>query len=492
MLFDHLTPTSQQLALDDLIHTRTWAELHHRVLRLASLIRAEQVQPGEHIAVLLRNRVEYVELVLAGLLTGVWLTPINWHLTADEVLYIINDSGACRVFSEDFFAAVLEPSAVEFIDVDQLDLAVYEPFVVDFQAAPGGVMMYTSGTTGKPKGVKRGKPETLQALLQQHSTIGNSVGLDGNGCHLVTGPLYHAAPLLYALYDLANGAPMVIMPRFDAQQAMSLMRDRAVSHSHWVPTMFVRALRDKQQFANGFPELTLLLHGAAPISVDLKQQMIAWWGPVLNEYWGGTESGVVTQLTSEQWLANPGSVGKPLPQFEVYAAAADGRRLDAGEQGLLCIRHKTLPQAFAYHHAPQKTADSFVAPGVFTIGDIGYLDQQGYVYLLDRESHMIISGGVNIYPAEIESLLQSHPAVNDVAVFGVPNDEWGEEVKAVIELESSADLDHPSIGEQLGVFCAQHLAAYKRPRSFEFVDALPRFDSGKLAIRSLKAQYWDD
>jgi long-chain acyl-CoA synthetase len=352
-------------------------------------------------------------------------------------------------------------------------------------------MIYTSGTTGRPKGVKRSRPPNLDAGLQNLVTMGTNVGLDGSGPHLITGPMYHAAPLMFAIYDCASGAPIVIMPSWNDEKALAMIAEREIAHTHLVPTMFVRLLRLREEVRAAFsaPRLSLVLHGAAPVSVAVKQRMIEWWGEVLVEYWGATEGGVNTLIGSAEWLSHPGTVGRVLPAFDVFSVDAKGQRQPPGEVGDLYCRHKHVNRVFEYHGDPEKTEAAFLEPGVFTIGDIGHVDEEGYVYLADRKSNMIISGGVNIYPAEIEQALQEHPAVADIGVFGVPDDEWGESVKAAVELRSgfapSAELEAEILD-----FGRAHLARYKVPRSIDFEDELPRHPSGKLYIRRLREPYW--
>jgi long-chain acyl-CoA synthetase len=255
--------------------------------------------------------------------------------------------------------------------------------------------------------------------------------------------------------------------------------------------MFVRLLRlpDEERAAFRAPRLHLVLHGAAPVSPAVKQRMIEWWGPVLVEYWGGTESGVITCVGSQEWLAHPESVGRALPGWEVFAVGDDGRRLPPGETGLLYARNSHVSRMFEYHDDPAKTSASYLEPGVFTLGDIGRVDPDGYVALADRSSHTIISGGVNIYPAEIEHVLQEHPAVGDVAVFGIPDDEWGEQVKAAVELAPGYQPS-PALADEILAFARARLAAYKLPRSVDFEQTLPRHSSGKLYVRRLRERYW--
>ncbi|HZO07958.1 MAG TPA: AMP-binding protein, partial [Myxococcota bacterium] len=354
-----------------------------------------------------------------------------------------------------------------------------------------GNMIYTSGTTGRPKGVKRrGAPRLGDALAAQ-AAYARRIGLDGSGPHLVTGPLYHSAPLMFAIYDQAAGAPVIVMPRWDAREALRALAERGVHHTHLVPTMFVRLLRLPEEERARFraPELHSVLHGAAPIAPAVKRAMIEWWGPILLEYWGGTEGGVNTFVGSEEWLAHPGTVGRAVPGFEVFAVDALGRRLPPGEEGALYCRNAKAPRPFEYHGDARKTADAYLDPHTFTLGDVGRVDALGYVHLADRGSHTIISGGVNIYPAEIEHVLQEHPAVADVAVFGVPDDEWGESVKAVVQPEPGC-TPGPALAAELLAFARARLAGYKVPRSLDFDPALPRTPAGKLAVRVLRERHW--
>lgn len=352
-------------------------------------------------------------------------------------------------------------------------------------------MIYTSGTTGRPKGVQRHRAPTVREALEVGRSAGRALGLDGSGPHLVTGPLYHAAPLLFAVYDQLNGAPVLVMERWDETAALDLLREREVHHTHLVPTMFVRLLRlpDEVRAAFTAPALHRVLHGAAPISPAVKRRLIEWWGPVLVEYWGATESGVCTLVESADWLAHPGTVGRAVPNYEVFAVDDSGKPLAAGEVGTLYSRHRHMSGVFAYHGDVDKTAHAHLAPDTFTIGDVGWVDADGYVFLADRKSNTIISGGVNIYPAEIEQVLLEHPAVADVGVFGIPDHEWGETVKAAIELAPGYTAG-AALETELREYARRHLAGYKVPRSVDFEAKLPRSPSGKLYLRRLRDRYW--
>ncbi|MBI4514623.1 MAG: AMP-binding protein [Deltaproteobacteria bacterium] len=496
MIFEQARARPGAVALDDLTCRRTWAELIDRSTRVAHLLRDEfGLRPNQHAAVLMGNRVEFIELVLGAMLAGIWLTPINRHLQAEEVAYIGADSGARVVFVDADHEAIARqtPTAAVVLAGDELDRALArvsdEP--LSLAGPAGATMIYTSGTSGRPKGVKRARPATLGAALAAAAAAGRALGLDGSGPHLVTGPLYHAAPLLFAMYDQANGAPIVIMPRWDAEPTLHLIREREIRHTHMVPTMFVRLLRLDEAVQNQFDpsSLRVVLHGAAPIAPAVKRRMIEWWGKVLVEYWGATEGGVCTLVDSADWLAHPGTVGRPTANFEVFAAGDNGRRLPPDEIGVLYCRHRHLATVFEYHGAPEKTAASYLEPGVFTTGDIGRVDAAGYVYLTDRQSNLIIAGGVNIYPAEIEQVLQQHPAVADAAVFGIPDDEWGESVKAAVELAPGRQPS-AALAAEILAFARQHLAAYKVPRSIDFEAELPRHPTGKLYTRRLRDRHW--
>lgn len=480
------------LALTDLTESRTFAELERNVTVVARLLRdLYGCAPGDHIAVLARNSVDVVELVLASFVSGLWLTPVSFHLAADEVQYVIEDSGARVVFTCDDEHANVPAGvrAVRLSDVKRAAREVSTQARVDLDAEAGGVMIYTGGTSGRPKGVKRAKPPTVRALFEGFRATGELFGLDGAGPHLVTGPLYHAAPLLFAIYDLVNGAAMIVMPRFDARHALELMRERRVRHAHFVPTMLVRLLRLPAEVRAAFDpsRLSLVLHGAAPIAPEVKRAMITWWGPSLTEYWGATEGGIYTLVHAADWLLRPGTVGKPIASYEVFAADDGGARLPAGEHGTLYCRHRTLSEPFAYHGDKEKTSAAYAAPHVFSVGDLGHVDEDGFVHLSDRRSNLILSGGVNIYPAEIERVLVAEPDVADVCVIGAPDEEWGEIVVAVVELVPGA-RDDAATRARLESAARASLAGFKVPRRFVFA-TLPRTPAGKIRVSDVRAAH---
>ncbi len=490
-------------AVDDLVRRRTRGELLERARRFGHWMLDDGGVPvGGHLAMLLGNRVELIDVLVASQHAGVWVTAINWHLTPTEVAYILEDSGATILVTDPDNeavareAAALAPHEVVVVstgpDFEELVASGRdEPF--DLDGPGGGTMLYTSGTTGRPKGVKRSRQPSLGTTLAMGGAAGMVLGLDGQGPHLVTGPLYHAAPLGFAAIDLANGSELVLMPRWDEAQCLQLIQERQVRNSHLVPTMCVRLLRlpEEQRAAFDPSSLGTVLHGAAPIARSTKAAMIDWWGPVLTEYWGSTEGGVFTLVDSEAWLTKPGTVGKAIASYEVFAVDPAGERLPPGEVGTLYTKNLVTDEVFEYHQAREKTDAAHLAPGTFTMGDVGHVDADGFVFLSDRAANMIISGGVNIYPAEIEQVLIDHPAVADVAVFGIPDEEWGEEVKAAVELVPG-EVPSSELEADLLRFARAQLAAFKVPRSVDFEDRLPRHPTGKLYTRLLRDKYWAD
>ncbi|MEH6593328.1 MAG: AMP-binding protein, partial [Halioglobus sp.] len=427
-------------AIFDTQHCSSWLELMGGALDVVDTLRAADVLPGQHIAVLLGNGREYYQILLGTVFAGCWLTPVNSHLTEPEIEYVLRDSGARMVFTDRALASTsgdmvtITPDAL-FAGAAQYDGdVIYQRLQGLLTESAGGFLMYTSGTTGRPKGVKRNSPALLGETLLNWCQLGCSIGLDGSGVHLVTGPVYHAAPGLYSLYDLLNGAGIVLMPRWDAERCLQLIESQHITHTHLVPTMFVRLLRDRENFDRAYDlsTLELVLHGAAPVAAVVKQQMIAWWGPVLVEYWGGSESGILTRVSAEQWLSHPGTVGKPLPQYELSVRDENFDCLPAGDIGTLYTRKPGQRRPFHYFNDEEKTESAYIDDW-FTLGDLGWQDAQGYVYIADRRSNLIISGGVNIYPAEVESALLEHAAVADVVVIGVDDTEWGKRVHAVIQ-----------------------------------------------------------
>jgi len=488
---EKLQTSPRDIAIVDGESTMCWSELFGGALEIADFLESSGLVPGDHIAVLAANRKEYYQVYLGAVVAGVWLTPVNSHLTTREIDYVLSDSGSKVVFTDDSdllanceFAIAL-PLHRQDKPASLASEATYHRLKEKMSGLPGGFLMYTSGTTGQPKGVKRSSPPTLFGALSLWCQTGAAVGLDGRGAHLVTGPIYHAAPGMYSFYDLLNGAQLVLMQRWDAQRCLELIQAHSIVRTHLVPTMFVRLLRERQNLPDDYDlgSLRMVLHGAAPVAAQVKREMIAWWGEVLVEYWGGSESGVITSVDSAQWLEHPGTVGRPLPQFELSVRDESFGELNVGEVGSLYARKPGLPRPFHYFNDRAKTEASYTDDW-FTLGDLGWRDEHGYVYIADRRSNLIISGGVNIYPAEVEGVFLEHPSVVDVAVIGLDDEEWGKRVHAVVQCVAG----YPAAAEMerdLLAFAATRLAGFKIPRSVEIVESLPRYDSGKLYLNRL-------
>ena len=475
--------------------TITYGELNARANRLARALRRRGVRRGDAVALLCSNRAEFVEVLLATQRAGLRLTTVNWHLTADEAGYIVDDCEATAFVAEARFAAVVEGAAAAAPRA-QVRLAVagsiegFEDYDTAVAAEPGddvddpalgSQMLYTSGTTGRPKGVFRDEASLATAVM-----LARAAYRDGN-VHLLTGPLYHAAPLLFSMNaPLIAGVPVVVMPAWDPEEALRLIERHRVTHTHMVPTMFhqLLALPDDVRARYDVSSLHNVLHGAAPCPVGVKQRLIEWFGPVVNEYYAATE-GLGTWVDARTWLQKPGTVGKPVPDDQVVVADEEGNPMPPGEVGLVWFKASEVP--FEYYKDRAKTQSSY-RERHFTLGDMGYVDDDGFLFLTDRSANLIISGGVNIYPAEVDAVLLDHPMVADAAVIGVPNPEWGEEVLAVIELRAGAE-QRRDLADELVDFCRDRLAHYKCPRRVEFVDQLPRQDNGKIYKRLLRDRY---
>jgi long-chain acyl-CoA synthetase len=495
------------LAVVDAHRKLTWAEFDGRVNRLARVLRDAGLQPGDHMAMIMGNRSEFMEVLGACLKTGVVVTPVNWHFQPDEAAYVVENCDARALIVDEAYLgagrrcaevpglrlALTTGAGAEGLDPYESFLAEQDPSPLPLDVEPGGFMLYTSGTTGRPKGVHRSLAPpgaTLDTLLTIMGMMGAPLGIQPGGAHLLTGPLYHAAPLGFGSMSFNAGNTLVMMDHWTPEATLDLIEEWSITDTHMVPTMFVRLLRLPEERKASFDTSTLraVVHGAAPCPIWVKEAMIDWWGPVLNEYYGATEGGI-TIIGSDEWQAHKGSVGKPLPLYSVEIRDDDGKEVPTGEVGTVWFRSLMSDQTFSYYKDEEKTRGAHLEPGVFTLGDVGRVDDDGYLFLTDRKSDLIISGGVNIYPAEVEKVLGQHPAVADVAVFGIPHEEWGEEVKAAVELiaghEPSDDLAADLIG-----FCRDRLAHYKCPRSVDFEDELPRHPTGKLYKRLLRDRYW--
>ena len=480
--------------------TITYRELDERSMRLAQLLHVHGLRPGDHVAVMLENHPRYFEVFWATNRSGLYLTPINWHLNADEAGYIVEDCGASVLITSAAAADVarqLEPhlSNVKLrliMDVDVDGFTRYEDAIASQPAEPldeqveGSIMFYSSGTTGRPKGIER--PLSGAKWGEAPVLIGALYGFNAESIYLCPAPLYHAAPLAYSMGVQRVGGTVVVMEKFDAAESLRLIERHRITHAQFVPTHFVRMLKlpEAERTAHDLSSLQVAIHAAAPCPVEVKQQMMDWWGPIIHEYYAGSDGAGATFLGPEDWLKKPGTVGRGAVPGSVHICDDEGNELPPGEPGQVWFDAKAT---FTYHNDPEKTAKAYNDKGWTSLGDIGYLDDEGYLFLTDRVSHMIISGGVNIYPQEVENLLTMHPAVADVAVIGVPDPDMGEQVKAVVE-PADPSAAGPALEAELLAYCRAHLSAFKCPRSVDFVDELPRLESGKLLKRELRSRYW--
>jgi len=485
-------------------HTR--GDLLARQNQLTYGLRALGLEVGDSFATVLPNSITPTELWLAALQSGWFYTPINFHLTGPEIAYVANDSeskafiGHVR-FADTLLAAAKEidiPAEARFVVGGELEgfrpyseLTDGQPTTTPDDRTAGSAMHYTSGTTGRPKGVKRSltglDPDTSAELFAMLLAL-FGIPEEGDNVHLVSSPNYHTAVTTFGGSSLQLGHAIVQMDKWDAEEALRLIEAERVTHTHMVPTQFHRMLALPEAVRAKYDPSSMkwAIHAAAPCPIDVKRKMLDWWGPVIYEYYAATEGGG-TLATPEQWLAHPGTVGEPWPISQIKIFDDDGNEAPVGDTGTVYMHMGT--GAFEYKDDPEKTAESRQGD-FFTVGDIGYLDTDGFLYLCDRKSDMIISGGVNIYPAEIEGELLTHPGVGDAAVFGIPHDDWGEEIKAVIE---------PAVGyeasDELGAEIMEHLhgrlGKYKWPKTIDFIVEMPRDPSGKLYKRKLRDPYWE-
>ncbi|TAK43350.1 MAG: acyl-CoA synthetase [Betaproteobacteria bacterium] len=482
--------------------TVTYRQLEDRSNQGAQLFRALGLQRGDTIALLLENHARYFEICFAAQRSGLFFTAMSTRLSAEEAEYIIRDCGAKLLI----VSASLAGQAAELLrrnpEVQRRfsvggKLPGHEAWEAATAAQPtariadesaGRDMLFSSGTTGRPKGIRTA---LLEEAIDAPGTLTNVAAklyaMGPDSVYLSPAPLYHAAPLRFNMSVLRFGGTSIVMERFDAEEALALIEKHRVTHSQWVPTMFVRLLKlpPEARARYGHAALKVAIHAAAPCPVQVKQAMIRWWGPVLYEYYAGTEGNGYVACDSHEWLAHPGTVGRALVG-EIRILDDAGRVLPAGETGTIYFANGP---AFEYHNDAAKTAASRSREGWSTLGDVGHVDAEGYLYLTDRRHYLIISGGVNIYPQEVENLLVQHPKVADVAVIGVPNDEYGEEVKAVVQPMDMNDAG-PALAAELIGFCRARLSHLKCPRSVDFDAALPRHPTGKLYKRLLRERYW--
>jgi long-chain acyl-CoA synthetase len=483
--------------------TVSYAEIVSRSNRAARCIRDLGVNPGDGVALLLENHLRFYEPVWATQNTGLYLTTLSTHLTPVELAHILNDSEAKVLITSHAFAekvAALIPLAPGVQHVLMMDGTIdgttsYEALVdaQDDRPLPrevqGNFMLYSSGTTGFPKGIKpqlTGLP--LGELTGILKTLIPTHGLSERTVYLSPAPLYHAAPLKWNVAVQSVGGTSVIMEHFDAQAMLAAIERHRVTHVQCVPTMFVRLLRLAEEVRGRYDlsSLQRVIHAAAPCPIEVKERMIEWLGPIIEEYYAGTESNGLCVITADEWLKRKGSVGRSVRGPVHIMDEAGETELPVGEPGVIYFEGGT---PFIYHKDPQKTAQSRNSKGWSAIGDVGYVDGEGYLFLTDRKDNMIISGGVNIYPQESENLLTTHPKVFDAAVLGVPNAEFGEEVKAVIQLMPGV-APSQELEDELRAWLSERLAKIKQPRSYDYVESLPRLPTGKLLKRVLRERYW--
>jgi len=477
----------------------TFGQLARRVNQVSRALRARGLVAGDVVAALVRNGHEHLELLLATGQVGLYYVPVNWHLSPAEIGYILRDSGAALVVADAEKAQQLpgEACPASRLTVGGVvagwecfaDFGRDEPGDEPDARRSGAVMGYTSGTTGHPKGVRAPIPDAEpEAVLGGLIEFAGAYGAGLDGVHLVCSPLYHAAPSGHAVAFLHAGHTVVIQPRFDPESVLRDIERYRVTTSHMVPTHFHRLLQLPGQVRGRYDlsSLQALIHAGAPCPVTIKQQMLDWVGPIVWEYLGSTE-GTVTRVSPQEWIAKPGTVGRPLPGLTVKILGPAGEELPGGEPGMIYFGYHGHGPAFEYHHDPEKTSASRFG-ALVTAGDFGYLDEDGYLFLLDRRTDVIISGGVNIYPAEIEQHLITHPSVDDVAVIGVPDQEWGHSVLAVVQPSPGAAAGG-ELAASLLAYCGEGLASFKRPRRIEFVSDFPRTETGKVQRRLLRDRF---
>jgi acyl-CoA synthetase (AMP-forming)/AMP-acid ligase II len=482
----------------------TYRDLDAQANQVSHLFRSLGLKPGDHVAFCLENHPRYFALAWGAHYAGLFYTAMSSRLITDEMAYIISDCGArafvTSAYKRDQAAELVDrvgDVALYMLDGTIAGYASWEDALADQPTTPleeerveGRDMLYSSGTTGKPKGVEFPLPDAPLGTSDPLFLLSTALfGATADKVYLSPAPLYHAAPLRFCMAFHRVGATVVVMEHFDAAQALELIERYGVTHSQWVPTMFIRMLKlpEEVRTAHDLSSLEVAIHAAAPCPVAVKQQMIEWWGPVIHEYYAGTEGNGFVYCDSAAWLAHPGTVGRPLVG-ELHIVGESGDEVATGETGTVYFGGGA---DFAYHNDPDKTASAHDARGRgwSTLGDVGYVDEEGFLYLTDRKAYMIITGGVNVYPQEAENLLAMHPKVADVAVLGVPDDDFGEAVKAVVEPVEWADAG-PELERELIAYCREHLADVKCPRTVDFREELPRHPTGKLYKRLLKDEYW--
>ncbi|WP_319447535.1 MULTISPECIES: fatty-acid--CoA ligase FadD4 [unclassified Mycobacterium] len=480
----------------------TFGELEARANRLAHLFRTAGLVEGDAVAIIMENNEHMHAVMWAARRAGLYYVPINTHLTAAEAAYIIDNSAAKAIVGSGALRDTLAglgaelpkglPEVLLIVDGELDGWQRYPECVADQPDTPiadeieGDLLQYSSGTTGRPKGIKRDLPHVSPAEWPGMMSALVGFWMHPEAVYLSPAPLYHTAPSVWSMQTQAGGITTVVLEKFDAEGALEAIQKHRVTHGQFVPVMFTRMLKLPEAVRNSYDVSSLerIMHAAAPCPVEIKQQMIDWWGPIVDEYYASSEAIGSTLITAEDWLKHPGSVGKPM-MGALHIVDEDGNELPAGQAGEIFFEGGL---DFEYLNDAGKTASSRDSHGWKTVGDIGYLDEDGYLYLTDRRHHMIISGGVNIYPQEAENMLVTHPKVMDAAVFGIPDDEMGQRVKGVVQTVDPADATD-EFAEELQAWLRDRLSHYKCPRTISFEAQLPRTDTGKLYKQSLIDKY---
>jgi acyl-CoA synthetase (AMP-forming)/AMP-acid ligase II len=500
-----LTPDKPAVIVGDTGEVLTFGQLEERSRRLANLLRNHGFAAGDRIGILLENGPGFLVAVWAARRAGLLYIPINWHLTEAESAHILANSDAVGLITSarhvelarrSVAGAPLVRSVFAFGPQRAGSISIEDALPRQSLAEPeklidGSAMFYSSGTTGVPKGiVPAATGRSFHSLSPAELLLRDLHQVGPDSVVLTAGPLYHAAPLSWAMCPHALGATTVAMQRFDPLRLMEIIARYRVTHCQLVPIHFVRLLKlpAEERKRADVSSLVRVLHAGAPCAVEVKEQMLAWWGPIIHEYYGSSEGLAYCGVTPQEWLSHKGTVGRAVYGGPIHILDEDGRELPAGEIGNVYFEN---PRPFRYYKDADKTAACFNERGWASLGDMGWLDEDGYLYLADRRSNMIISGGVNIYPQEVEAVLQLHPAVADVAVIGIPDEEFGEQVKAVIEL-APGFLASAQLAAEIRRHAREQLAGFKTPKSIDFVSHLRRTPAGKLLRREVRAAYWSD
>ena len=495
------SPDKPAIVMVESGETVSYSELSNRADQYANYFRQLGFEAGDSVAFTLENCPEFYAICFGALRAGLYYTALSTYLSPAESRYIVEDCGArLYICSAQFNTRAAELGKILSSEICRFSLggdidgySSLEDEVATMPAEPisdetkGQDLLYSSGTTGQPKGVKiELAGESPEAMSEAFEAVTQLYGFSADSIYLSPAPLYHAAPLRFNLAIFWVGGTSIIMQRFDPAAALEAIEKYHCTHSQWVPTMFIRMLKlpETVRQQHDVSSMRVAIHAAAPCPIAVKERMIEWWGPVINEYYAGTEGSGFCAVASKDWLEHKGTVGRPL-FGAVHIVGDDGNEMGAGQIGTIYFSGGT---DFEYLNDPDKTLTAYNAQGWSTLGDVGYLDDEGYLYLTDRKAYMIISGGVNIYPQESEDILVMHPRVADAAVFGIPDEEMGEQVKAVIQLTDHAD-EGPDMAAELIAYCRDHLSSIKCPKSIDFIEALPRHATGKLYKRLLKDQY---